>query len=184
MLLKNEQKCENPNLCSICKGLCCQVNACDNAPSDFDYSISKMEKALNTGNYSIDFSRYTANSFCISNSSITLNLESILNANDETFYIRPRNRNRPMVDLIHLEEIEGPCIFWSMDKGCALSYENRPMFGRATIPVLGPKDCQPKFDVKEVLTFCWKPYTELLYNWAKKYFPNDWKIYKDFNFYL
>ena len=53
----------NTEICSACKGICCQRNACDNAPSDFDNDISLIEKALESGYYTIDFARKSSQSF-------------------------------------------------------------------------------------------------------------------------
>lgn len=173
-------------LCRACKGFCCQKNACDSAPSDFGYDISRMEKALESGNYSIVFARTTPNAFITTSSGqLTLSLQHILDSYDETLYIRPRNQNRPIVDLIHQPGSEGPCIFWSLEKGCSLSYEERPMFGRSLIPSpLGHEFCHDIYPTRLFIVLYWKPYTEQLYELAKKYFPKDWELYHKFNFTL
>lgn len=174
----------NTNICSKCKGKCCQRCACDNVPSDFNNDISLIKKALDSEYYTIDFARKSPYSFVTTKAGyLTLDIKEILQADDETLYVRPRNKDRPIVDILHDKEIEGPCIFWSIEKGCALSYENRPMFGRTLIPS-STGSCKNVYYTRNLLIEYWKPYTEELYELAKQYFPKDWELYKRFNFKL
>lgn len=176
-------KWENKEICSECKGRCCQKNACDCSPEDFDNDIQKMEEALKSGKYAIDFARTTANAFVYESWYLTLDVNHILKASDEVFYIRPRNQERPIVDIIHDKEIEGPCIFWTYEKGCELPYEKRPKFGRAIIPI-NPGLCKDIYPVRERIIFEWTPYKKQLFELVKKFFPDDWELYKKFNFKL
>lgn len=181
-----EERWIDTEICRACKGICCQRNACDNAPSDFDNDISLIEKALESGYYAIDFARKSAQSFITTSSGyLTLDVENIIKSTNETLYVRPRNKNRPIVDIIHSEAIEGPCIFWSLEKGCSLSYEDRPLFGRALIPIDAgfTKLCKSVYPQTMLITQ-WKPYIRPLFELAKKFFPKNWEPYKEFKFQL
>ena len=118
-ILDNEEFNTQYDLCKFCGGECCQRNACDCSPADFDNDVEKMRKALESGKYSIDFSRKNADSFICANGMTILDTERVKEQPIEFFYIRPKNVNRPVVDIIHREEKEGPCIFWSKESGCS-----------------------------------------------------------------
>lgn len=139
MLSLNEDNWRNlgtPSACKLCKGyLCCQYNACSTSPDDFDRDTCQMRNELLSGNYSIDLVR-SEKSFKFNGQCLTLDFKEIENNPTESFYIRARNTNSPIVDLIHGEaESYGPCVFWDADKGCKLSYNNRPKFGRTLVPM-------------------------------------------------
>ncbi len=183
---------DQPQICDNCvgHGFCCQRNACNCHPLDFDNDIKKMEKALETGNYAINFARFTANAFIRKGKYLTLDVEHILHTSEESLYIRPRNVSRPIVDIIHLDENEheGPCIFWSYYGGCKLPYEKRPMFGRTTIPSEIPSlGCCSFFDILELngqrkkLCADWKPYTRDLFRLAQKFFDESYFLYQELN---
>lgn len=177
-MLSQIEKIENLELCSKCKGECCQRHACDCLPYDFNHDINLIEKALESGKYSIDFARTSSRSFISrADKTLTLNLYSIMRSTDECLYVRPRNQNRPIVDIIHGEENEGPCIFWSLEKGCELSYEQRPTMGKMMFPRPDRK-CVSLFS-RGVIIEEWKPYTEELYELAKKYFDENWYLYQE-----
>ena len=179
--IENNLRWESTEMCKKCKGHCCQQMACFCSPDDFDNDVQKMYEALNSGNYSIDFLRKSATSFRPSfNGAITLNPHSILLTDGEALLIRPRNKNKPIVDILHKEnEVEGPCIFWSLEYGCALPYEKRPKFGRATI-AHEPGNCKCYFS-NDFIAKEWKPYTFDLYEFARKMFPPSWVPYKKIN---
>lgn len=172
--------------CKKCQGSCCQFNACDCSPEDFNNDIQTMEEALRSNKYSIDFARNNADAFIYHHEGyLTLNVNHILRAPQEALYIRPRNIGRPIVDIIHgrEDEAEGPCVFWTLEKGCELSYEKRPKLGRETIPII-PKIYCPSLYSREQLIMDWKPYTRELFKLAKNFFSEDWDLYKEFNFKL
>lgn len=170
----------NYELCKYCGGKCCKRNACDCSPSDFGYDVANMRKAIESGNYTIDFSRLDANSFIMTETKTILDTERVKRKAFEFFYIRPRNVGRPIVDIIHSREDEGPCIFWDKDKGCPLKYEERPLGGRTMIPVPGIQ-CILQYN-KILMVEEWKPYTDELVVLAKEFFDENWRVYKDFNF--
>ena len=179
---------EQPQICNNCigHGFCCQRSACNCHPTDFDCDVQKMEKALETGKYAIDFVRSTADSFIRKGCNYILDVEHILQTEEESLYIRPRNRDRPIVDLIHPEEDghEGPCVLWSYEKGCELSYDERPMFGRHMIASENPVWCSSFYDIPEKrgmikkLRTDWKPYTIDLFRLAQKFFDENWQYYR------
>ena len=182
-MLSQIEKIENKILCSQCKGKCCQRHACECLPYDFNFDVDLIEKALESGKYSIDFERKSSQSFISrANKSITLNLYSILCSQEECLYIRPRNKNRPIVDILHSKEDEGPCVFWSLEKGCELSYEQRPTMGKVLLP-LPDNNCVHLFS-RGVLIEEWKPYTKEIFELAKKFFDEDWYLYQELNFKL
>lgn len=179
-IVDNEDFNTQYDLCKQCGGKCCQRNACDCSPKDFDNSIEKMREALNTGNYTIDFSREDANSFICKDGKVILDTEKVKSNPIEFFYIRPKNINRPIVDIIHREEIEGPCIFWNKENGCPLTYKRRPMGGRTMVPFPG-RNCISQYH-KPIMLQEWKKFQDQLIELAKEFFDGEWIIYKQFNF--
>ena len=180
-IIDSEKINTNYGLCKKCGGSCCKRNACDCSPEDFGNDIEKMREALKTGNYSIDFSRCYANSFLIEPRGVTLLTEKIINSGEEFLYIRPKNQGRPTVDIIHGEDIEGPCIFWNKETGCSLKYEERPMGGRTLIPSPDPNKCIPQYS-KDLMRKDWKPFTKELADLAKEFFDPSWILYRQFRF--
>lgn len=182
---------DQPQICASCigHGFCCRRSACNCHPLDFDRDLSKMREALATGKYAIDFTRTTADAFIDKEEGyLTLDPEHILKTEQEALYIRPRNINRPIVDIIHLDEDgdEGPCVLWTYEKGCELPYEERPFFGRTTIANKYPELCCSYYDLIEKrgmvkkLVSDWKPYTFGLFKLAQEYFDANWKYYRVF----
>lgn len=184
---------DQPEICSKCEGhgFCCRRNACNCHPLDFDNDVAKMEKALETGKYAIDFARKTADAFIYKGEYLTLDTDHIIQTDREALYMRPRNINRPIVDIVHeTEDVdEGPCVLWSYEKGCELEYDERPMFGRTTIPSKNPKKCFNYYDVLgglegikdgQTIKLCdvWKPYTKELFRLAQRFFDENWHWYK------
>lgn len=182
---------EQPEICKNCigHGSCCRRHACNCHPLDFDNDVGKMEEALLTGKYAIDFTRKTALSFVRKCGYLTLDVKLILHNNEEVLFIRPRNYNRPIVDIIHERDdiYEGPCVLWSYEKGCELPYEQRPMFGRHMIASPIPRTCVSYYDMMEEdgqtkkLINDWKPYTKDLFKLAQKFFDENWHWYKQLN---
>ena len=185
MLSKDERhlglKIEDKETCSKCGGYCCKKNACDCSPEDFDFNTKKMEKALETGNYSIDFARKNANAFKYSFGEWKLDIEYIVTHKDTTLYLRPRNVDRPIVDIVHQDGDEGPCIFWSKENGCSLKYRDRPKYGRLMIPIR-KGFCKSVPNVRKKMILEWRPYNVFLYQMAVKYFDPDWHWYRTLRF--
>ena len=57
--------------------------------------------------YTINFSRQDANAFIIEYNRIYLDVNRVKRIPSQFFYLRPRNVGRPIVDIIHKEEVEG-----------------------------------------------------------------------------
>lgn len=170
----------NYTICKACGGRCCKRNACDCSPQDFGNDVNKMRKALESGKYSIDFSRKDATSFIKENTRIILDTDKVRKNPIEFFYIRPKNINRPIVDFIHREENEGPCIFWNKDTGCSLEYKDKPKGGRTMIP-FPAVDCIYQYN-DVLMAMDWKPFFEDLLVMAKEYFDKEWILYQWLNF--
>lgn len=179
---------EQPEICSNCigHGFCCQRSACNCHPSDFENDVCKMEEALETGKYAIDFTRKTADAFIRKRGYLTLDVGHIIRTDEEALYIRPRNVNRPIVDIVHPEKDgnEGPCVLWSYEKGCELPYTERPMFGRHMIANENPLLCSSFYNLVETggarkkLIEGWKPYTMQLFELVQKLFDENWRYYR------
>ena len=173
---------ENKDICKACQGICCQDFGCECSPEDFNNDISLMRKALESGKYSIDFARKTIDAFVDCNGNLTIDLDYVLYAKNEAFYIRARNKHRPIVDIIHREEEEGPCVMWSLEKGCELEYEERPRYGKTIIPV-EPGRCKRLYPIEYMIQE-WIPYNEELFKLAKEFFDKEWHLYKELNLVL
>lgn len=183
-IIEDPKITKNYEMCKFCGGSCCKRCACDCSPKDFDNDVNKMREALLTGNYSIDYSRQDANAFIIANNQISLDTDKVKTIQNQFFFVRPKNLGRPIVDFIHKKDDEGPCIFWSHEKGCALSYEKRPKGGRTLIPMLGPGKipyCIGQY-ARSKMIFEWKPFTDELIKLAKEFFDPNWEVYKEYNF--
>lgn len=172
-----EEANTNYELCKTCGGECCKRHACDCSPEDFGKDIKKMREAIESGNYSIDFSREGSDSFIMSRNETILSTKKVIESKKEFFYIRPKNSGRPTVDIVHEENDEGPCIFWSKEKGCSLSYEERPKGGRTLIPGL----CMFPQYTRELMRIEWIPFTEELSKLAIEFFDSTWPLYKQLN---
>lgn len=182
MLSPEEQKgarWENPCCCQECGGQCCQNDGCIASPDDFDGDVSIMRNAIQSGDYSIDLFRDGYSSFDINGNEVSLYIDKALANPKETFFIRARNVNRPIVDIYH-DSGNGPCIMWQPGKGCKLSYEQRPKFGRTLLPsiVRTLVPCMDYYTVykdgmeAQVLQE-WKPFSEAIAKWVVELFdPN------------
>ncbi len=177
-LKEYENKLIAPETCKKCGGKCCQHSGCECHPRDFDYDPDKMYRALKTGNYSITVSDIGGRAFKKSSKGITLNLENILNHISFTLYIRMRNQNRPVVDLLHFDDIEGPCTMWSPEYGCKLSFSERPLYGRLLHPRDSDNSCFTPLG-RVYLKSSWKEFQDILIEYAKEFLtPEDLEWYK------
>lgn len=118
--------------CRKCEGSCCKHMACHFSPSDFkEITFESLKKEIEKGFISIDWWE------------------------DEKpqYYLRMRHKNEPIV----CGSWGGECILLT-EKGCPLSFEDRPLGARA----LKPKDCDDG-------------YCHTYYD--KKQCKNDWSIH-------
>ena len=107
---------EKLEICSRCKGSCCKNMGCHYSPRDFEeISFEVLKNKIEEGNISIDW--WEGNPF-----------------NDDrdisrAFFLRARHVHSPIVDA----SWGGRCKLLT-DKGCSLSYKDRPKGGRELIP--------------------------------------------------
>lgn len=126
---------ENKELCKTC-GICCKKSGCDYWVSDFEnLSFNHLYEKLMEGNISI-----------VS----TIIFEKLPNGKLYTnlfLYLRARNIDRPIVDLLSLKTT---CSMLT-DEGCTYDLKNRPSGGVNLIPKING-GCYHKV----------KPYDEML----------------------
>lgn len=141
---------ENKELCSKC-GLCCKKSGCDYFVSDFDsITLDKLRDFLSSGQVSIvsalDFKRGKNNNLMMS----------------PFLYLRARNINRDIVDLISLKTT---CSLLT-ENGCSLDKESRPGGGLNLIPApdLG---CHPMNNPVDMI-LKWEPYQKILTRLVKQ----------------
>lgn len=135
----------NP-VCAKCNGLCCKRSPCLVAPEEFDEITEEIiiEK-INQG-FCID---YWEGDFSEDYKQMVV------------YFMRPRMKDYK--EEIYHAGWSGECIFFVDNKGCSLSWENRPSQGRALVPDPKLKMCKTidgyrKKDIVER----WAPYSELL----------------------
>lgn len=146
-----ETKNENLDICKKCGGYCCKKCGCDYAVEDFleikkDYLLSKLEE----GYISI---------VSIQNFKILPNGEMV---NLPFLYLRARNINRPVVDLLSMKTT---CASLT-DMGCQFDYEHRPMGGKNLVPVEGMR-CYPREDAINIVKG-WERYQNILEKIVKR----------------
>lgn len=120
-------------LCAACGGKCCQRMGCSYSPQDFkDLSYDGLKREIEKGRISIDW----------------------WEGETKEFYLRARHVDAPIVDA----SWGGVCINLT-ETGCSLSWEERPLAGRALKP--GRDKCVGEYG-KEESKNEWKPYSETL----------------------
>ncbi len=138
----------NPKLCAQCGGRCCQGCGCHFSPDDFkDISFEGLKKELEKGYISID---------CVDGDAF----------NRQGFFLilRIRNHKAKIVDLNY--ERGEPCVLLT-EKGCKLSYAQRPAGGRLLIPIqlefkgFTCLNCHSAYTIEDCCME-WKPYQKVL----------------------
>lgn len=120
--------------CKECGGRCCKNMGCHYSPDDFkDKSFEALKSEIEKGKISIDWWA----------------------ADEPEYYLRARHVDAPIVD----GSWGGICINLT-ENGCSLSFEDRPLGGKALKPVRS-FGC-PNFYTKEMCKNDWKPYAETL----------------------
>ena len=139
--MKDIEKNEDLSICSKCGGMCCKKSGCDYSLTDFkDGKYITLLDELNKGDKSIV---------------AMINFRTLINGKfiaEPYLYIRARNTNRGIVDLISMKT---RCSQLT-DTGCSHNYENRPLGGRNLKPSLsenGP--CRPIINPYEIAN-TWK----------------------------
>lgn len=145
---------ENKELCSHCKGLCCKRGGCDYSATDFEelklnFLLSKLEE----GYISI-----------VSTQNIT-RLPNGTYVNTPFLYLRARNINKPVVDLL---SISTTCKSLTTE-GCKYPTEKRPSGGLNLIPACDEEGlcCYPKVPPFDIIK-TWEPYQKILARLVKR----------------
>ena len=129
--------------CAICRGKCCRFAACHYSPSDFaDLTFEGLKKELEKGRISIDW----------------------WEADTPEYYLRARHVGEPIV----CGSWGGVCVNLT-ESGCSLSWEERPLGGKALKP--SPTFCTSSY-TKEECKEEWKSYADVLRQLVS-YFEED-----------
>ena len=147
------KKNTNYEMCKACGGHCCKQVGCGYMPDDFkSMKFDKIKTIISRGNISI--------------SGEPLIIPSIIPVWSYVLFLRARNVNAPIVDLI---VSNGPCKLLT-ENGCSLNEEDRPSLGLALKPTNIGGPCNMQEDIKPSLA--WLKYnkvlTELVYYYEKK----------------
>jgi hypothetical protein len=141
-----EQDFTNYDLCKECKGECCKRMGCGLSPEFLNSCKDKAEvemkirELLNKGIYSIDWWE--------GDTQIPKKLKRVP-------YIRARNKNAGIIDA----SWGGECMLLT-EKGCSLSFEDRPREGQRLIPNAS-FNCTGDYGKKDVARD-WRKYADIL----------------------
>lgn len=144
---------ENKGYCKSCGGDCCKKSGCDYIPSDLS-SLHKEQlyRVLCEGKISIVsallFDRLKDGKLIIS----------------PFLYLRARNQNRPIVDLVSLKT---PCSQLG-ENGCKYDFEHRPSGGTNLIPTANHMDCHPNIEPTLLMKDWWR-YQRVLEKLVKRF---------------
>lgn len=142
---------ENLEICKKCGGMCCKKSGCDYLASDFnDLSFNGLLKTLSSGNISIVSAIIFEK---LPNNKIYAN---------PFLYLRARNTNREVVDLLSMKTT---CSLLT-DIGCKYSYDERPSMGKYLVPVENNKCYSLK--KSEIMIESWSSYQKVLSKIVKR----------------
>lgn len=142
---------ENRDICRECGGYCCKKCGCDYSPDDFEnLKIDYLQSLLEKGNISI----VSYQKFKQINGMII---------NEPFLYLRARNKNRPIVDLLSMKTT---CASLQED-GCKFSLQERPKGGVNLIPASGDTPCYPLENPLDIVNG-WKNHQKTLMNLVKR----------------
>lgn len=111
-----ENEFENKNLCSSCKGMCCNRMGCAFSTDDFkEISFEFLKSEIEKGFISIDWWEGDIDN---------------QNKYDRVYFLRMRNKNSHIVD----PSWGGKGCILLTENGCPLSLENRPKEARLLEP--------------------------------------------------
>lgn len=130
--MKNVINNECKSICAECKGNCCRHIAGIYHPDQIkaqigDITYESLKKFIDTGKVSIDWYEDIAEFYEFDDEDIK-NLDN--RVGPEGYYLRPRHLHSPIID----PSFGGCCIHWSLEKGCELSFEKRPLECQLFIP--------------------------------------------------
>ncbi|MDP4086318.1 MAG: hypothetical protein Q8934_17130 [Bacillota bacterium] len=146
--MKNNEK---PSICSICKGKCCQSASGYTIPTDFqeETTLHFLISLLESGNWSIDWLEGDPR-YSIRDGEPKLN---------RCYALRVARVNDTGV---FTKSFGGACVLWSLEKGCSLPFENRPIECRFLKPI---RSMSCKSNGKYSKEYCakrWIPYQDML----------------------
>ena len=140
----DDPKYQNYNVCRSCMGQCCKIISCPYSPDDFEsMQFNYLVNRLRKGDISIAL----------------IDKEQVYKDTD-CFYLRPRLRGRPVVDIGFSKRV-GTCIHLTAT-GCDLTYEERPTGGRLLIPEADmKKQCLSDYGPNDVYRE-WLPFKKVI----------------------
>lgn len=143
---------ENQELCTVCGGDCCKKSGCDYAPSDFEeVTTNALFSILEEGNISI---------VSILHFELLKDGQLVV---EPFLYLRARNQNRPIVDLL---SIKTPCSMLRED-GCSYDLKHRPSGGANFVPKPN-RQCHPDIDPYQLMK-PWESYQRVLERLVKRF---------------
>ena len=155
--MKEIKNNENLEICSKCGGACCKRYAGAYIPEDFKgvnlHNIEEFEKILLEGNVSIDW------------------YEDYGENGEEGYFIRPRHVGGDIVDSSW-----GSTCHYLTDKGCSLTFEERPYFCKKLVPNENMLCGEEKS--KEKYADAWKDYYEVIERLRIKYDKGTYTVYE------
>lgn len=123
-------------LCAVCKGKCCRFVACHYSPRDFtDLTFSGLKKEIKKGRISIDW----------------------WVGDQDEYYLRARHVGEPIV----CGSWGGTCVNLT-ETGCSLSWDERPLGGKALKPADTIDGTCTSSYTKEDCKEEWKAYADTL----------------------
>lgn len=142
---------ERPSICTVCKGLCCQRASGFSIPADFQKGISIpfLISLLRSGMWSIDWLEGDPRKLVPAG-------EPKLN---RCYVLRPARINDTGIIC---KSFGGTCVLWSVEKGCSLPFESRPIECRLLKPIRSMSCKSNKKYSKTYFTQKWIPYQNML----------------------
>lgn len=186
----NEQKIfENCEMCKHCTygRRCCETCGCAYSPEDFyvfthDFSkedrIKYLKHFIKRGKTSFSHRCLTSETGAVDIVNAIDNFDSDLNryvslekllAGEGVLFLRVRNKNYPIVQVVNGEDDSSPCILLDREKGCPLSFNKRPKGGRLLRPKLSIEgDCVQNYTELQA-AIDWYPYQDILFEVYKSF---------------
>lgn len=145
------KKNEKRSICSICKGKCCQRASGYSTPADFqkEITVPYLISLLQSGNWSIDWLEGDPR-------------QSIPEGETKVTYcyvLRPARVNDTGV---FSKGFGGACVLWSLEIGCSLPFEHRPLECRSLKPIRSMSCKSNGKYSKEYYARKWLPYQNML----------------------
>ena len=139
--VEDTSKNVNEEICTECGGRCCKQCGCFFSPYDFpEISFDFLQKEIEKGYISI------------------ARLDYDIIKQPDVYILRVRNQGKPIVDTGYNGRSQ--CILLT-EKGCKLSYENRPKGGRFLIP--SKEGCKSEYTLIDCANE-WKEYQWIIFD--------------------